>query len=177
MALLVWSEAYGVGNAMLDADHRILISLVNQLHDATETGQSRAVVGTVISVLAEYTEHHFRREEAMLTATGFPSLERHMAEHRNLEARVCDIRDRWAGGERQALGQEVLEFLKKWLTDHILGADKSYGPWVGNVSGQEETAAVGETAGTRDASGVFEGERDLTANGAEDQTGKVRFPS
>jgi hemerythrin-like metal-binding domain len=131
MALMAWSEAYGVGHAMLDADHRILINLVNQLHDAMETGQSRAVVGTVINVLAEYTEHHFRREEAILTAAGFPLLEQHKAEHSNLEARVRDIRDRWSGGERQVLDQEVLDFIKKWLTDHILGADKSYGAWVG----------------------------------------------
>lgn len=134
MAALAWSEAYGVGNAMLDSDHRILINLLNQLHDAAETGQSREVVGTVVNVLAEYTEHHFRREEGLLAAAGYPRLEEHRAAHRELEDKVRALRDRWLGGDRSALDEEVLLMLKKWLTDHILGADKSYQPWIEGIA-------------------------------------------
>jgi hemerythrin len=130
MALLRWGEAFGVGNAALDADHRILIDLLNQLDDALETGQSRQVVGSVINALFEYTGHHFRREEAMLREAGYPALESHVALHHALEDRARDICDRWVSGSRDALGEEVLEFLKKWLTEHILGADKSYRPWI-----------------------------------------------
>ncbi|HLO77753.1 MAG TPA: bacteriohemerythrin [Magnetospirillum sp.] len=140
MAVLVWNEAYGVGNAMLDSDHRILINLLNQLHDATETGQSHAVVGTVINVLVEYAEHHFRREEGLMAAAGYPDLAAHRQCHRQLEAQVRAIRDRWSSGERGALDDEVMGMLKKWLTDHILGADKSYRPWI-------EGVADGEAAG------------------------------
>jgi hemerythrin-like metal-binding protein len=136
---LAWSEAYAVGSAMLDSDHRILFNLINQLQDATETGQSRSVVGTVVGVLVEYTEHHFRREEAAMAAAGYPNLEAHRAIHRDLEAQVRRIRDRWNAGERTVLDDEVLVFLKKWLTEHILGADKSYRPWI------EGTAVRGGT--------------------------------
>jgi hemerythrin-like metal-binding protein len=137
---LAWSEAYAVGSAMLDSDHRILFNLINQLQDATETGQSRSVVGTVVGVLVEYTEHHFRREEAAMAAAGYPNLEAHRAIHRDLEAQVRRIRDRWNAGERTVLDDEVLVFLKKWLTEHILGADKSYRPWI------EDGTAIGESA-------------------------------
>lgn len=130
MAGMIWNESYGVGNSLLDSDHRILFNLVNQLHDAIETGQSRDVVGSVINVLAEYVEHHFRREEAMLARSGFPDLAGHKAQHRMLEREVGAVRDRWLAGDRQALGEDVLAFLKKWLTEHILVTDKSYGPWV-----------------------------------------------
>lgn len=130
MAQWAWNEAYAVGNAMLDSDHRILIHLINQLQDATETGQSRVVVGTVVNVLVEYTELHFRREEAIMEAAGYPDLEAHRAAHRELEQRARHIRDRWNSGDRSVLDEEVLAFLKKWLTEHILGADKSYGPWI-----------------------------------------------
>ncbi|NFV81218.1 bacteriohemerythrin [Magnetospirillum aberrantis] len=134
MALLAWNEMYSVGHAMLDSDHRILINLLNQLHDAAETGQSREVVGTVVNVLAEYTEHHFRREEALMAAAGYPGLEAHRAAHRDLEAKVRDLRDRWNAGDRSVVEEDVLEMLKKWLTEHILGADKSYEPWVEGIA-------------------------------------------
>lgn len=142
MALLMWNEGYSVGNPMLDADHRILVDLVNQLHDATETGQSRVVVGSVVNVLVEYTEHHFRREEAMLLAAAYPDFESHRTAHIALEQRLAALRDRWASGEHQVLDQEVLDFMKKWLTDHIMGADKSYGPWIEKSAGHGSPAVT-----------------------------------
>lgn len=135
---MTWKDSFSVGNALLDADHYILVNLLNQLDDALDTGQSREVVGSVINVLAEYVEHHFRREEALLTQAGYPDLVGHQASHRALEAQVRDIRDRWLAGERKVLGDEVLAFLKKWLTDHILVTDKAYGPWLADSADQGE---------------------------------------
>lgn len=146
MAAMTWSESFGVGNAMLDSDHRILFNLLNQLHDAVDTGQSRDVVASVVKVLVEYTEHHFAREEALLEQAGFPHLDGHRQAHRALEARVRDIRDRWAAGERQALDEEVLAFLKKWLTDHILDADKSYRPWIDDAAADGGIPAANASA-------------------------------
>lgn len=134
MAWVVWSEDFRVGNALLDSDHRILIDLLAQLHDAMETGQSRDVIESVVSVLAEYVEHHFRREEAIMKAAGYPDLDRHRGEHRDLERRVIDLRDRYQSGEWAVLGQDVVDLLKKWLTEHILVSDNSYRPWVERVS-------------------------------------------
>lgn len=130
MAVLTWSEAYSVGSAMIDSDHRILINLVNQLHDAIETGQSRDVLDNVLSVLAEYVEHHFHREELLMGRIGYPAREEHMKSHRQLEERVRSVRDRWMAGERQVLDDEVMGFLKRWLAEHILKADLAYRPWI-----------------------------------------------
>lgn len=138
MVAMAWNQAYSVGNAMLDSDHQILLNLLVQLEDATETGQSRQVVGSVLGVLAEYTEHHFRREEQVMAQIGYPGRAEHECAHRELEGRVRQIRDRWQSGERQALDQDVLAFLKKWLTEHILGADKAYGPWIEGQTGAGE---------------------------------------
>lgn len=139
MAGTSWNDSYSVGNDLLDSDHRILFDLVDQLQDAVETGQSRDVVGSVVNVLAEYVEHHFRHEESLMARSRYPDLAAHACLHRRLEHEVRDVRDRWQAGDRQAIGEEVLAFIKKWLTEHILVADKSYGPWV---------AALGPDAGT-----------------------------
>ena len=135
MVLVAWCESFSVGNPLLDSDHRILIDLLAQLYDATDTGQSREVVGSVISALADYTEHHFRREEAMMAASGFPGIEEHKGIHRQLEASVREICVRYRRGERSALDEPVMELLKKWLTEHIQVTDKSYRPWVERVDG------------------------------------------
>ncbi|MGE4280595.1 MAG: bacteriohemerythrin [Magnetospirillum sp.] len=130
MVILAWDEAYSVGSAMIDSDHRILINLVNQLHDAMETGQSRDVLGSVLNVLTEYVEHHFHREELLMERIGYPERINHVQNHRELEAKVRAIRDCWLAGDRQVLDDEVLGFLKRWLSDHILRADRAYRPWI-----------------------------------------------
>ncbi len=133
-----WNESYGVGDAALDSDHRILFDLLAQLHDTVDTGQSRDVVGSVIAVLAEYAGHHFRREEQAMAAAGYPGLDGHRDEHRRMAGQVTAISAGYRAGERDALGSDVLAFLKKWLTEHILVADKSYEPWVGRANGRVE---------------------------------------
>lgn len=141
MAWMAWDKTMSVGHAVLDSDHRILIDLINQLDDAIETGQSRDVVGSVLNVLTEYIEHHFRREEALMAVAAVPSLDGHAAAHRQLEERVTLVRDRYRGGERTALDQEVLDLLKKWLTEHILVVDKSYRPWLEDAGGRQAISA------------------------------------
>jgi hemerythrin-like metal-binding protein len=135
MDLMAWDESYSVGNILLDSDHRILFTLINQLHDAMETGQSRAVVGSILSVLAEYAQYHFQREEAMFGVTPYPDADAHKRQHRDLEAEVAAIRGRWTEGEREALSEDILALLKKWLTNHIMTVDKSYGPWLVGADG------------------------------------------
>ncbi|MDO8605326.1 MAG: bacteriohemerythrin [Phaeospirillum sp.] len=137
MAWVEWSESFRVGNTLLDSDHRIIFDLLDQLHDAMETGQSRDVIGSVVSVLAEYVQHHFRREEAIMRASGFPELDRHREEHLDLERRVIELRNRYQAGERGVLGEDVVDLLKKWLTGHILVSDNSYRPWVERVNSGE----------------------------------------
>jgi hemerythrin len=128
--LLAWNETYSVGNAMLDADHKIIFSLLAQLHEAADTDQSRDVLASVLNVLTEYAEHHFRREEMMMARAGYPDQAAHREKHLALESKVKAVQSRWAEGDRQVLNLEVLELLKKWLTGHILEDDKAYGPWM-----------------------------------------------
>jgi hemerythrin len=146
MAVVAWDDAMGVGSSVLDSDHRILIDLLNQLHDATETGQSREVVGSVLGVLAEYVEHHFRREEVMMAAVGVPDIEAHRRQHHALEARVAALRDRYQAGERGALDEDVVMLLKRWLTEHIMVLDKSYRPWMEKAGPQAGTGKRGTIA-------------------------------
>jgi hemerythrin len=135
MVSATWKESYRVGHPMLDSDHGILIDLLDQLSDAMETGQSLDVIDNVIFVLAEYVQHHFQREEAIMAASGFPELDRHREQHRALEKKVNAIRDRYRAGERSILNQEVVDLLKKWLTEHIMVSDNSYRPWVERTNG------------------------------------------
>lgn len=115
---------------MIDADHQLLVSLINQLDDAMSSGAGADTVGSVLNVLIEYTETHFGREELLMEKGGYPELPPHKREHAKLTAQVRAIADRYNNGDVECVDAEVMEFLKNWLTGHILGVDRKYAPYV-----------------------------------------------
>jgi hemerythrin len=132
MPLIQWQDSFSVGVASVDADHQVLVGLLNQLYEAREEGQTRDVVGSVVNVLIEYTVNHFQREEKLMELGGYPEIEVHKDLHRKLTAQVLSFQQQFAGG-RNAAVDELFEFLKNWLIGHILMVDTRYRPWVEKV--------------------------------------------
>lgn len=138
MVLITWQDSYSVGVELIDNDHKLLVSLINQLNDASEGGQGRDVVGSVLNVLVEYTNSHFSREEMLMAKGGYPDLVAHQSHHRALSKQVHEMVERYRGDHGAAVDREVLTFLRDWLTNHILGVDMHYRPYVENVSLTQE---------------------------------------
>jgi hemerythrin-like metal-binding protein len=117
---------------MIDADHQLLVSLVNQLHDSREEGQSRDVVCSVLTVLVEYLTGHFHREELLMARIGYPEQEAHSAEHHRISTRSEACRADYLAG-RHAAADDLVALLKGWLTGHFLTADRRYQPFVREI--------------------------------------------
>ncbi len=126
MPFVTWTPQLSVGVQPIDSDHKLLISLINQLHDAVEDGQGKEIVASVFNALYDYTEYHFEREEMIMRACGYPDLESHIKIHDALKAKVKEIHDDYAKSENKDLSKDVLNFMKTWLTEHIQGRDKLY---------------------------------------------------
>ena len=129
MALLTWKEIYSVNTPEMDDQHKHLILLLNQLHDAMVRGAGNEVLRSVLDQLVTYTKAHFVDEERALEAAGYPRLAQHKAEHKALTDEVVKFRDEFAAG-KVAVSVRVLTFLKEWLNHHIIGSDKLYAPWL-----------------------------------------------
>ena len=127
MALLTWSDKYSVGVKTIDAQHANLVGILNELHDAMMKGQANDVTGTLLKKLVTYTRDHFVAEEALMTAAKYPALKEHIAKHRDLTKEVEAYVGRFERGEA-AINTTLLNFLRDWLTTHILKEDKAYGP-------------------------------------------------
>ena len=61
---------------------------------------------------------------------GYDDLAPHKREHGKLTDQVHDIVARFAKGNGDGIDDEVLTFLKNWLTGHILGVDMRYTPYL-----------------------------------------------
>jgi hemerythrin len=129
MSLIRWQDCFTIGVSFIDADHQVVVSLLNQLYDAREEGQTREVVGSVLNVLIEYTINHFRREERLMEFADYPDLSAHKEQHNCLAGQVRLFQQQYDDG-RHAAVDELLDFLKNWLVEHIIGEDTRIWPWV-----------------------------------------------
>lgn len=125
MSLMTWGPALMIGFGDIDVQHRRLVQLVNALDDAMHAGRSREVLGTVLTELVRYTKLHFAFEEKLMAAYGLQGgdVAAHKEEHATLTAQVNDFAAQFAEGSAD-VSVELLEFLRDWLSNHILGTDK-----------------------------------------------------
>ena len=122
----MWTEEMSVGVEVLDEDHRKLINLINDLHDGIVSGRGTERLGRVLEGLIGYTRTHFQREEEFFALTDFPDAVEHIMEHRRLTEVVGSASERYNKGQFDALSLEMIDFLKTWLHEHVLGSDKKY---------------------------------------------------
>lgn len=129
MALLTWDDRYSVGVSTLDNQHSVLFNLINELDAAMASENSRSITQTILRRLLIYTRGHFSAEEAMMASAKFPGLEQHRQRHRQLTKHVEECEARFERGEG-AVNNQLLSFLRDWVTEHVLKSDKEYGPWI-----------------------------------------------
>lgn len=125
MSRFQWDESFSVGVAKFDDQHKKLIGLLNLMFNAMGEGRGRDVLGDLFNELADYAETHFQAEEAAMRVHRYPYADEHMAEHGKLRARVREYKEAFDSGKViNTIG--VLNFLKDWLTGHIMNTDKRY---------------------------------------------------
>lgn len=119
-----------VGVPALDADHKTLIGLINALHRSIGDDEEYATLGSVLKALEEYAVHHFVREERVMAACRYPSLSAHTAMHRRLSDQVAALKSAYDADRSAVRARQCLDFLHKWLVEHICSTDMDYRAWV-----------------------------------------------
>lgn len=125
MALLSWNANYSVNVREIDDQHKNLVRLLNDLHDGMRVGKGKEILKPILDELVNYTVYHFNHEEKLFTSTGYPEIIKHKAEHTNLIQQVNRLKSDLESG-KTVLTMEVMNFLKDWLNNHIVGSDKKY---------------------------------------------------
>jgi hemerythrin len=118
-----WSEALSVGNTLIDQDHKELVTLVNELHQAVQDGKSSETLGSILQALFAYTHEHFQREELLMEHIQYEDMDAHLAQHKKLIEQVAVLQDAFERG-RIEVANNTAELLRYWLTHHIMRTDK-----------------------------------------------------
>ncbi len=125
MSLIAWTDNFSVKNEIIDNQHRKLVNLVNELHDSMKEGKGKDALAKTFYELINYTKEHFDTEERMMQKVNFAGYFTHKKEHDILTKEVLELKEKFDTGKAM-ISIEVLNFLKNWLTVHILDTDKQY---------------------------------------------------
>jgi hemerythrin len=125
MPLFEWDEILSIKIPSVDRQHKVLIGYINELYDNMQTGRiNNSLIDFILKKLVGYTRTHFAYEEILFSTYKYPDQADHKLAHEKLLNKVVDFKTRFEKGEDVAV--ELLEFLKNWLTNHILKEDIAY---------------------------------------------------
>lgn len=121
MPLIEWSPALEIGVPEIDYQHRTMVSMLNALHRSIEDQAGPQAIDEILEALDAYVLTHFASEERLMERLRYEHIDEHKAEHHRLAEDVQRHREAFARGEGSP--QELLEFLIRWLLNHIAHAD------------------------------------------------------
>lgn len=125
MALLEWQDSFSVGIKEMDDQHKQLVKMINQLHEAMKEGKGSTEVVKIVGEMIEYTQFHFKSEEQLMSEHHFSGLATQKMEHGSFIKKTLEFQADLNSGKR-TISIELLNFLKDWLTNHIQVSDKKY---------------------------------------------------
>ena len=153
MTAFEWKPVYTVGDDHLDDQHKTLIRLMNDFYDSDLSGHMDAARTHLANLLA-LTVQHFKEEEEMMERTGYPRFKEHRQYHHDLLKQVEKLVRDYLHFHSQETAGKLASFLKVWLTRHILGADKKYGPYVHKAPAVQAGPAAASQPATGSQPGV-----------------------
>ncbi|RDH89371.1 MAG: hemerythrin [endosymbiont of Seepiophila jonesi] len=124
-AFVEWSDSLSVGIEEIDEQHKILVNLINRMHQAIHERHGSDAAKGILAELADYTRIHFAVEESLMRILNYPGYEEHKEIHEELLNHVIELVQKVESG-KTAIGFELLHFLKTWLTKHIMEEDMQY---------------------------------------------------
>jgi hemerythrin-like metal-binding protein len=126
---IVWKDEFSVGSAKLDAQHKYMFGLINELFAAIRKGHETEKVKQVIDGALDYGRMHFADEERIMLQCGFPQFPSHRQIHQDYTPKIKGL---MADYQRRLgdISSELLRFLKTWWLNHILNMDKEYAPYL-----------------------------------------------
>jgi hemerythrin-like metal-binding protein len=125
-AYVPWKPFYSVGDPVLDAEHKEILGILDDLYAAMERAPNHPASTAVWKRLVQYTNSHFKHEERVMQEHEYPGLSEHVAQHARLRQRTADLQMH----SDLVTSRDLLRFVKEWWLEHIQGEDRKYAPYL-----------------------------------------------
>ncbi len=129
MQPIPWKEQFKVGVEKIDEQHRHLLDIINQIIESIEKNSEWKTTATIIDSLINYAYNHFSTEERYMMESGYPELQEHVALHLEFIRKVFAMSEE-VTLKGAVVQREMLSYVTSWYTNHVLGVDRKYMPYL-----------------------------------------------
>lgn len=111
--------------SIVDVDQKKFADILNKANVAEMHDGDPKKVEEVLHKMIDYAWDHFTVEEAHMQESTYPDYKQHKEEHLGYVLKTLSYLKGRVSDDYQPLN-EIREYLKQWLINHIQGTDKKY---------------------------------------------------
>ncbi|MFY9328728.1 MAG: bacteriohemerythrin [Georgfuchsia sp.] len=116
-----WKSDFLCGIKEIDDQHKELIDRFADIEAIISAEHSWSDAHYAFLSLSQFAKRHFDFEEGLMRLFALPGAEKHNKEHQHFLDKIADIQN---NSIRAKVETEMIQFLYKYLQEHILGADR-----------------------------------------------------
>ncbi len=121
-----WNDSFDTGLPEIDAQHKYLVALLNQLANHLAYKNQSATLEDIFNQLTDYAIYHFETEEAIWQQYFNDDEWRtaHQVKHENFIRNIVKVKSFGNTNNYDEVMENVVTFLTQWLAFHIIEEDK-----------------------------------------------------
>ena len=130
-----FTSKYHVGVKKIDEEHARLFEIIadaNRVIHADYLYDKYDEIVRILTELRDYTQVHFRDEEAIMKKINYPEFPAQKKAHALFEEKLAEINLEEVDDNQQDYLEELVDYLLRWLSVHILHMDKKIGDFATN---------------------------------------------
>lgn len=129
MAKLIWQKEMETGITRIDQQHHSIFMMLAELASILENDIKDPGASEIIRSISKHTIEHFVSEEIYMSKYSYPKYEKHKASHSALVKQLSEFMPKMKD-EIFDHPQEIIDFMKKNVLDHIYEEDLALGEYL-----------------------------------------------
>lgn len=126
--MIKWKDEYKIGVSQIDEQHKKLFEICNNTYELLKNEIYLDKYDKIIQLLnelREYTIYHFKSEEEYMKKIGYKKLLSHKVYHTDFIEKINSMDFKTIDEHQDATIIEILDFVLKWIENHILSIDRT----------------------------------------------------
>ncbi len=130
---MVWNSSLTVYVDKIDDQHKELFRKMNEFMNAVVAGKGKQELRDFAGFAVDYTDFHFRDEEALMLKHNYPGYDAQKKAHDYFRNEITQMKGRVDIGEvTSEMVISVVQKMGDWLLEHIRRMDTEMGKYVKN---------------------------------------------
>lgn len=123
--MFTWNQSYSLGIKEVDDQHKKIFFYLNELFKGNTLKHNKEDLIALIKELKTFAQYHFATEVSYMRKYNYPEMLDHITDHNKLFDDIKKLEEYFNNGITD-MAIPVLQFIKKWITNHLADTDKKF---------------------------------------------------